>query len=281
LPAFNPSIFVLKFFLLFQKIIDIITSRMTEYTASELMVVRAARELKDGDVVFVGIGLPNLACNLARLTHAPNLVLIYESGAIGAMPERLPVSIGDPALVAGALSVCSLPEVFLNYLQGGRITVGFLGGAQIDRYGNINTTVIGGDYQHPKVRLPGSGGACEIAILAEKILIITPLKKRNFPERVDFITSPGFLTGGSAREEMGIGGQGPIAVVTDLGVFHFDRQTREMMLTALHPGVDKKSVQENIGWDVRFADDLHTTALPTAEELRIIREELDPTHIYI
>jgi glutaconate CoA-transferase subunit B len=254
---------------------------MTDYTASELMVVRAARELGDGDVVFVGIGLPNLACNLARLTHAPNLVLIYESGAIGAVPERLPVSIGDPALVAGALSVCSLPEVFLNYLQGGRITVGFLGGAQIDRYGNINTTIIGSDYHRPKVRLPGSGGACEIAILAQKILIITPLKKRNFPERVDFVTSLGFLTGGNAREEMGISAQGPVAVVTDLGVFHFDHLTREMVLTDLHPEVDKKTVQENIGWDVRFAGDLHTTELPTAEELRIIREELDPQHIYI
>jgi glutaconate CoA-transferase subunit B len=254
---------------------------MAEYTASELMVVRASRELKDGDVVFVGIGLPNLACNLARLTHAPNLVLIYESGAVGAMPERLPVSIGDPALVAGALSICSLPEVFLNYLQGGRITVGFLGGAQIDRYGNINTTVIGGDYHQPKVRLPGSGGACEIAILAEKVLIITPLKKRNFPERVDFVTSPGFLTGGAAREDMGISGQGPTVVITDLGVFHFDSATREMVLTDLHPGAEKNAVQENIGWNVRFADDLRITEPPTFDELRLIREELDPKHIYI
>jgi glutaconate CoA-transferase, subunit B len=254
---------------------------MTAYTASELMVVRASRELKDGDVVFVGIGLPNLACNLARLTHAPNLVLIYESGAVGAMPERLPVSIGDPALVAGALSVCSLPEVFLNYLQGGRITVGFLGGAQIDRYGNINTTVIGADYHQPKVRLPGSGGACEIAILAEKILIITPLKKRNFPERVDFVTSPGFLNGGTARQDMGISGQGPTVVITDLGVFHFDAVTREMVLTDLHPDVETNTVQENIGWNIRFADDLRITEPPTFDELRLIREELDPKHIYI
>ncbi|MDZ7343747.1 MAG: CoA-transferase subunit beta [candidate division KSB1 bacterium] len=253
---------------------------MSKYTASELMVVRAARELRDGDVVFVGIGLPNLACNLARLTHAPNLILIYESGAVGAVPERLPVSIGDPALVAGALSVCSLPEVFLNYLQGGRITVGFLGGAQIDRYGNINTTVIG-DYQHPKVRLPGSGGACEIAILAEKILIITPLKKRSFPERVDFLTSPGFLTGGDARAALGIGGQGPTVVITDLGVFHFDAVTKEMMLTALHPGVEITTVRENIGWDIRVAQDLRITEPPTLDELRLIREELDPKHIYI
>jgi glutaconate CoA-transferase subunit B len=215
------------------------------------------------------------------LTHAPNLVLIYESGAVGAMPERLPVSIGDPALVAGALSICSLPEVFLNYLQGGRITVGFLGGAQIDRYGNINTTVIGGDYHQPKVRLPGSGGACEIAILAEKVLIITPLKKRNFPERVDFVTSPGFLTGGTAREDMGIAGQGPTVVITDLGVFHFDSITREMILTDLHPGVEGSAVKENIGWDVRFADDLRITEPPTFDELHLIRKELDPKHIYI
>jgi glutaconate CoA-transferase subunit B len=205
------------------------------------------------------------------LTHAPNLVLIYESGAVGARAGALPVSIGDPH-VAGALSVCSLPEVFLNYLQGGRIDVGFLGGAQIDRYGNINTTVIGSDYHHPKVRLPGSGGACEIALLAAKILIITPLKKRNFPERVDFITSPGFLTGGTAREDMGITGEGPTVVITDLGVFHFDAITREMVLTDLHPGVETAAVQENIGWNVRVADDLRITDSPTSEELRLIRE---------
>ena len=253
---------------------------MADYSASELMVARAARELRDDDVVFVGIGLPNMACNLARLTHAPHLTLIYESGAIGAMPERLPVSIGDPALVAGCLSVCSLPEVFLYYLQGGRITVGFLGGAQIDRFGNINSTVIG-DYAAPKVRLPGSGGASEIATLAQKILIITPLKKRNFPEAVDFLTSPGFLDGGDARARLGITTEGPKVVVTDLGVFRFDSANHEMWLTDIHPGVQLEDIKTNVGWPLKIADRLLITEPPTADELRIIREELDPDRIYI
>lgn len=253
---------------------------MADYSASELMVARAARELRDDDVVFVGIGLPNMACNLARLTHAPHLTLIYESGAVGAVPERLPVSIGDPALVAGCLSVCSLPEVFLYYLQGGRITVGFLGGAQIDRFGNINSTVIG-DYAAPKVRLPGSGGASEIATLAQKILIITPLKKRNFPEAVDFLTSPGFLDGGDARARLGITTEGPKVVVTDLGVFRFDSANHEMWLTDIHPGVQLEDIKTNVGWPLKIADHLLITEPPTAEELRIIREELDPDRIYI
>lgn len=253
---------------------------MADYSASELMVARAARELRDDDVVFVGIGLPNMACNLARLTHAPHLTLIYESGAVGAVPERLPVSIGDPALVAGCLSVCSLPEVFLYYLQGGRITVGFLGGAQIDRFGNINSTVIG-DYAAPKVRLPGSGGASEIATLAQKILIITPLKKRNFPEAVDFLTSPGFLDGGDARARLGITTEGPKVVVTDLGVFRFDSANHEMGLTDIHPGVQLEDIKANVGWPLKIADRLLITEPPTAEELRIIREELDPDRIYI
>lgn len=253
---------------------------MADYSASELMVARAARELRDDDVVFVGIGLPNMACNLARLTHAPHLTLIYESGAVGAVPERLPVSIGDPALVAGCLSVCSLPEVFLYYLQGGRITVGFLGGAQIDRFGNINSTVIG-DYAAPKVRLPGSGGASEIATLAQKILIITPLKKRNFPEAVDFLTSPGFLDGGDARARLGITTEGPKVVVTDLGVFRFDSANHEMWLTDIHPGVQLEDIKANVGWPLKIADRLLITEPPTADELRIIREELDPDRIYI
>ena len=169
------------------------------YSTKELMVVRAARELRNGEIVFVGIGLPNLACNLARRTHAPDLVLIYESGAIGAQPERLPVSIGDPCLVRGALSVCPMTDVFNLYLQGGRIDVGFLGCAQIDRYGNINTTVIG-DYYQPKVRLPGSGGACEIAIHSKRIIVVTPQEKRIFQRAVDFITSPGHVAKQRNRE---------------------------------------------------------------------------------
>src|SRR5215216_5955718 len=184
------------------------------YTPAELMAVVAARELHDGEVVFVGIGLPNLACNLARATHAPNLVLIYESGAVGAVPERLPVSIGDPALVTGSLMVCSMADVFQLLLQNGRIEVGFLGGAQIDRYGNINTTVVG-DYAHPTVRLPGSGGAAEIAVHARRTLVVTRLEHRGFPETVDFVTSPGHRSKGATRRELGMPGAGPTRVVTD------------------------------------------------------------------
>jgi glutaconate CoA-transferase subunit B len=250
----------------------------TEYTPSELMACRAARELADGEVVFVGIGLPNLACNLARRLHAPNLVLVYESGAVGATPERLPVSIGDPALVTDSLGVCSMAEVFYCYLQGGRIDVGFLQGAQIDRFGNLNTTVVG-DYAHPKVRLPGSGGACEIAVHARKVLVIAPQTRRSFPERVDFVTSPGFVDGPSARARLGMPGGGPAMVITDLGCYRF--VDGEMTLASLHPGATLDQVRANLGWDPRVAVDLATTEPPTAEELRVLREEVDPSHLYV
>jgi len=253
---------------------------MAEYSPNEQMIVRAARELRDGEVIFVGIGLPNLACNLAMRTHAPNLKLIYESGAVGAKPVRLPVSIGDPCLVAGALSVCSLPEVFLYYLQGGRIDVGFLGGAQIDRFGNLNTTVIG-DYHRPKVRLPGSGGACEISLLAKRVLIVMPLSKRSFSEQLDFLTSPGFLEGGNARQEMGIGGEGPATVISDRGVFHFDLQSREMTLTGRYENVRDEDILENVGWKMQIDSQVSVEPRPTEVELRMIREELDPEHVYI
>src|SRR5216110_806052 len=182
-----------------------------------MMAAVAARELRDGEVVFVGIGLPNLACNLARATHAPNLVLIYESGAVGAVPERLPVSIGDPALVTGSLMVCGMADVFQLFLQNGRIEVGFLGGAQVDRYGNIDTTVIG-PYDRPKVRLPGSGGACEIAINARKVFVIMPQSTRTFVRTVDFVTSPGHQPEGRPATWRG---SGPTVVVTGLGVYRF------------------------------------------------------------
>jgi glutaconate CoA-transferase subunit B len=248
------------------------------FTANELMVCEAARQLRDGEVVFVGIGLPNLACNLARRLHAPKLVLVYESGAIGADPKRLPISIGDPSLVTDSLSVCSMFDVFTYYLQGGLIDVGFLQGSQIDRFGNLNTTVVG-DYRQPKVRLPGSGGACEIAIHAKRVFVITPQSKRSFPERVDFITSPGFVDGPSTRKELGMPGAGPKLVITNLGCYEF--VDGEMVLRSLHPGCTLEQVCENTGWEVRISSNLATTRIPEQEELRIIREELDPTHLFI
>jgi glutaconate CoA-transferase subunit B len=250
-----------------------------EYKSSELMTVNAARLLKDGDTVFVGVGVPNLACNLARRTHAPNLVMIYEAGVIGARPARLPLSIGDPTLVSGANSVCSMYDIFAFYLQRGNVDVGFLGGAQIDRYGNINATVIG-DYNHPKVRLPGSGGSMEIAAWANRCYIITPHQKRRFPERVDFRTSAGFLDGNGQRAASGVRGKGPQAVVTDIGILEPD-ESGEFILTALHPDKTFEMAAANTGWTLKRAADLRHTEPPTAEELRILREELDPTGIYL
>lgn len=251
---------------------------MTDYTPSEMMIVAAARALKGVRTVFVGVGLPNVACNLARRLVAPHLELIYESGVYGARPARLPLSIGDPTLVSGALSVCSMADLFGLYLQGGRVEVAFLGGAQIDRFGNLNTTVIG-HYARPKVRLPGSGGACEIAINAQKVFIIMRLGRRAFVERLDFLTSPGHLGGAGQRAALGYPGQGPQVVVTDKCVFHFD-ETGEMVLSSLHPGVELARVQEEVGWLLKVAPDLAETRPPTVEELRILREELDPQGVY-
>jgi glutaconate CoA-transferase subunit B len=250
-----------------------------EYTSSELMTINAARLLRDGDVVFVGVGLPNLACNLARRTHAPNLYMIYEAGVIGARPSRLPLSIGDPTLVSGAAAVCSMYDVFTFYLQRGNVDVGFLGGAQIDRFGNINATTIG-DYAHPKVRLPGSGGSMEIAGWANRCFIITPHQKRRFPEKVDFQTSAGFAYNGKRRSAAGVRGGGPQVVVTNLGILEPDAEG-ELMLTALHPGVTIEQVLENTGWPLKVAETCRRTEPPSAEELRILREELDPGRIYL
>lgn len=249
------------------------------YTSAELMTINAARLLRDDDVVFVGVGLPNLACNLARHTHAPNLVMIYEAGVIGAQPARLPLSIGDPTLVSGALSVCSMYEIFTLYLQRGNIDVGFLGGAQIDRFGNINATVIG-DYNQPKVRLPGSGGSMEIAAWANRCYIMTPHQKRRFPERVDFRTSAGFLNGRAERDAAKLRGQGPQVVVTNLGLLEPDDHG-ELTLTALHPNIEVEQVRDNTGWDLKVAPQLQITQPPTREELNILREELDPDGIYL
>jgi glutaconate CoA-transferase subunit B len=244
------------------------------------MTIHAARLLRDGDVVFVGVGLPNLACNLAHRTHAPNLRMIYEAGVIGARPSRLPLSIGDPTLVSGASAVCSMYDIFTLYLQRGNVDVGFLGGAQIDRFGNINATVIGGDYSHPKVRLPGSGGSMEIAAWANRCYIMTPHQKRRFPERVDFQTSAGFLEGRQARQAAGVRGGGPQAVVTDLGILEPD-ESGELVLAAIHPEVSVDQVCASTGWDLKIAPALRVTEPVTGEELRILRQELDPGGIYL
>jgi len=243
------------------------------------MCINASRLLRDGDVVFVGVGLPNLACNLARRTHAPDLQMIYEAGVIGARPSRLPLSIGDPTLVSGASSVCSMFDIFSLYLQRGNVDVGFLGGAQIDRFGNINATVIG-DYQKPKVRLPGSGGSQEIAGWANRCYIMTPHQKRRFPEKVDFITSAGFLNGRAERDATGARGGGPLVIVTNLGILEPDA-SGELILTALHPGCTYEQVRENTGWAIRAAETMRTTEPVLTSELKILREELDPDGAYL
>ncbi len=251
---------------------------MTNYSSSELMCVNAARLLKDGDRVFVGVGLPNLTCNLAMRTHAPNLQMIYEAGVIGARPSRLPLSIGDPTLVSGAASVCSMYDIFAFYLQRGNVDVGFLGGAQIDKFGNINATVIG-DYAHPKVRLPGSGGSQEIAAWANRCYIMTPHQKRRFPEKVDFATSVGYLDGRVKREATGVRGGGPLVVVTDLGLLE-PNANGELILTSLHPSTTVEQVKENTGWALQCAEKIATTEPVTEKELHILRN-LDPTGIYL
>lgn len=246
---------------------------------SELMIVAASRELKGNRTVFVGVGVPNIACNLARRSHSPEMELVYESGVFGAQPARLPLSIGDPTLVSGATSVVSMADLFMLYLQGGLIDVALLGGAQIDRYGNLNTTVIG-DYNKPRTRLPGSGGACEIAINARRIFMIMRLSKRAFVGKLDFMTSPGHVDGGEARRRLGMPGLGPEKVITDKGLFTFDNPEREMMLVELARGETVESVQAAVGWPLRVADELREMLPPSATELEIIREQLDPQGLY-
>ncbi len=241
------------------------------YKADEMMTVAAARMLSNGAVCFVGIGLPSTAANLARLTHAPKAVLVYESGPIGAKPPVLPLSIGDGNLAETADTVVSTPEIFRYWLQGGRIDVGFLGAAQLDRFANINTTVVG-PYQKPKVRLPGAGGAPEISSSAKEVLIIVKQTKRTFVERLDFITSVGFLDGGDARERARLPGKGPVAVITDLCVLRPNSVTRELEVRTLHPGVDREKIVESTSWAIRFAEDCGETEPPAAEELRVLRD---------
>ena len=242
-----------------------------QYSADEMMTVAASRMLRNGAVCFVGIGLPSAAANLARLTHAPEVVLIYESGTIGAKPSVLPLSIGDGELAETADTVVSIAEVFAYWLQGCRVDVGFLGAAQIDRFANINTTVIG-DYRAPQVRLPGAGGAAEIASSAREVLIMLRQSKRALVEKLNFVTSAGYLDGGDSRERLGVSGRGPSAVITDLGILTPDPRTRELTLTSLHPGITAEQAVAATGWPLKVAPNLAHTAPPSGTELAALRD---------
>jgi len=240
------------------------------YSADEMMAVAAARRLADGTVCFVGIGVPSKAANLARRTHAPNCVLVYESGTIGAKPAHLPLSIGDGELAQTADAVVSVPEIFSYWLQAGRIDVGFLGAAQVDRFGNLNSTVIG-DYAKPKVRLPGAGGAPEIAAWCREVFVMVAHSPRVFVETLDFRTTVGQGDGPGSRERLGFGGLGVTAVITDLGVLEPDPASCELTLTSVHPGVDAAQVQAATGWPLRSAGELAVAEAPTGDELTALR----------
>jgi glutaconate CoA-transferase, subunit B len=252
--------------------------RPAGYTADEMMTACAARALGDGAVCFVGIGLPSAAANLARATHAPNLVLIYESGTIGAKPGRLPLSIGDGILAETADAVVSVPEIFSYWLQPGRIGVGFLGAAQIDRFGNINTTVIGASHAHPEVRLPGAGGAPEIAASCREVIVVVRQTRRSFVPRVDFVTSVGYGDGPGQRERLGLTGAGPRKVITDLGVLEPDPATCELTLTGVYPGVSVADVRARTGWKLAVSGALTTIRPPSAPELAALRGLQAITH---
>ena len=249
------------------------TNASTEngYTTDEMMTVAASRELRDNTLCFVGIGLPSEAANLARATHAPECLLVYESGTIGAKPEVLPLSIGDGELAEYADSVVPVPEMFNYWVQAGRIDVGFLGAAQIDRYANLNTTVVG-DYEKPKVRLPGAGGAPEVAASAKEVIIMLRHTQRAFVEELAFVTSVGHGSGGNSRKELGYPGAGPTAVITDLGILRPDPETKELVLKALHPGATVEQADEATGWELKVANELEETDPPTEKELEILRD---------
>jgi glutaconate CoA-transferase subunit B len=244
-----------------------------EYSPSELMTIVAARALTNDDVCFVGIGAPSTACNLARLTHAPGVTLIYESGTIGARPDVLPLSIGDPELSETALTTVSVPEMFAYWLQGGRVSVGFLGGAQIDRFGNLNSTVIG-DYQHPSVRLPGAGGASEIASACGRIFVIMPQSRRSFVPAVDFVTSLGHGKGGDERQRLGLSTAGTSLVFTDLCVMRPHPRTKELEVISVHLGISAEQIVQATAWEVRFADHVEQTSPPSERELTTLHDLL-------
>jgi len=240
-------------------------------TPEETMTIAAAREVKDGQVLLVGVGPPNAAANLARRLHAPDAVLIYESGAIEAKPVRLPLSIGDDDLAETAAEIVSVPEMFNYWVGAGRIDVGFLGAAQLDRHANINTTLIG-SYEHPKVRLPGAGGAPEIAAASREVIILLRQSRRSFVERLDFTTSIGYGSGPGERERLGFTGAGPTVVITDLGILRPSPEDRELELVAIHPGVEVDQVREATGWPLRVRPPLETTAPPSERELATLRD---------
>jgi glutaconate CoA-transferase subunit B len=244
---------------------------MASYTPEQMMTVTAAKALSSDDVCFVGIGMPSAACNLARLTHAPGITLIYESGTIGTRPDVLPLSIGDGELCETAVATVSVPEMFAYWLQGGYITKGFLGAAQIDKYGNINTTVIG-DYHHPKVRLPGGGGAPEIANSCQETLIVLKQDKRSFKEKIDFITSFGHGEGGDHRSRLGITTLGPTLLITDLCIMRPDPISKEFTVVSMHPGITRDTIRENTGWTVQFAREVAETPEPGQEDIAVLTD---------
>lgn len=243
----------------------------TEFSPDEMMIIAASRQLSNDDVCFVGIGAPSAACNVARLIHAPEITLIYESGTIGTRPQVLPLSIGDGELCETALTTVAVPEMFRYWLQGGQITIGFLGAAQLDKFGNINTTVIG-DYTKPKTRLPGGGGAPEIASAAGEIYITMKQSLRGMVDKIDFFTSFGHGSGGDERSQKGITTKGPTLLITDLAIWKPDPETKEFTVTSLHPGVNKEQVTASCGWPARFADNVEETPPPSQTELEVLRD---------
>jgi len=242
-----------------------------DFTPDEMMIIAAARQLGNDDVCFVGIGAPSAACNMARLTHAPDITLVYESGTIGTAPDVLPLSIGDGELCDTAVSTVSVPEMFRYWLQGGRITVGFLGAAQLDRFGNINTTIIG-NYANPKVRLPGGGGAPEISSSTQRVYITSKQSTRAFVEKIDFFTSFGHGDGGDHRQRLGITTTGPNLLITDMAVWRPDQTTKEFTVHSMHPGVTRDQMQNSVGWQVQYADNVEETPAPNEDELKVLRE---------
>ena len=253
---------------------------MANYTLTELMAVAAAREIRDGEVVFAGTGLPMLGAMLAQHTHAPACCIIFEAGTIASQLAHLPMSVGDPRVMRGAAVAAGLSEVFSYVLQAGRVDLGFLSGAQIDRYGNINSTAIGPDPLHPQVRFAGSGGSCDIACLACRTVIIAKHEKRRFPERVDYITSPGWLNGGDSRQNVGLIRGGPSAVVTTMGVMGFRPETREIYLASFHPGLSSEAVANETGFPLDIVGAVETS-IPTPNELHILRQIVDPEKIFL